>query len=126
MLVWVAEKWNVSVMSHKSVPNLQHIIRQDKDRRTCQSSNIFTTAIILIFLQMEMLITFMNDQKTGIPLQNKKHLLSTIHSSFSGTYSQFCFHNFVLGERCGVVVECQTLNLEVLGSISTGVIVLCP
>ena len=30
------------------------------------------------------------------------------------------------GECCGVVVERQTPNREVLGSIPTGVIVLCP
>ena len=31
-----------------------------------------------------------------------------------------------LRERDGVVVELRTLNQEVLGSIPTGVIVLCP
>ena len=44
------------------------------------------TCISMLFfvLQLEKLITLMNDQKIGVPLQNKKHLLSTIHSSFSG------------------------------------------
>ena len=44
----------------------------------------FFLLYIEFYFQMEKLITLMNDQKTGIPLQNKKHLLSTIHSSFSG------------------------------------------
>ena len=37
-------------------------------------------------------------------------------------YSQLCIHR----ERGGVVVERRTPNGEVLGSIPTGVIVLCP
>ena len=40
--------------------------------------------------------------------------------------SIFNFPNFGSRERGGVVVERRTQNLEVLGSITTGVTVLCP
>ncbi|KAH3871148.1 hypothetical protein DPMN_034342 [Dreissena polymorpha] len=38
----------------------------------------------LVFSKFEKLIAFMNDQKTGITLREKKNFLTTVHDSFTG------------------------------------------
>ena len=58
------------------------------------------------------------------PLES--YLDSKIMCILEHPFNQSLILCHTLRERGGIVVECRTLNREVLGSIPTGVTVLCP